>query len=243
MKIICLGNPGSGKTASVVREIFLNKRKTYSNIKTKGISHNVLISPSMIIEKVLVGQKKNGDAIFEHKLNMEFWKSIEEPIDIVLDEAHTILNARRSMSKINIIVTDWLALIRRVLGSGDAGEGTLYLISQLHNRVDIIAREMATQIRHHRAHYTKKCRKCQMKWTETSDTPDQIFKCFRCGSFDIVRYGFFIEIRFFSNMQLYEVWKNTGGDTFYKHTMIKDIEQVFPYYDTMQWENMFSEFY
>ena len=150
MIVIYLGNVGSGKTACAVREIMLNKahRKTFSNIVTRGLKNNKVIRPEMIIDKQQVDTKTKRDGttipVYEIKLNTQFWKDIDEPINVVLDEAHTIINARRSMSKVNQIVTDWLALIRRVLGSADSGFGSLILISQLHNRIDIIAREMAT---------------------------------------------------------------------------------------------------
>jgi len=29
--------------------------------------------------------------------------------------------------------------------------------------------------------------------------------------------------------------------TYYKHYLINDIEKVFPYYDTLQWENLLVE--
>ena len=50
---ISLGNVGSGKTVSEVREIFINKfhRKTYSNIKTK-LNHQINLTHDMIIKKL-----------------------------------------------------------------------------------------------------------------------------------------------------------------------------------------------
>ena len=146
---IILGNVGSGKTALAVREMFVNKlnRKTYSNIITKNLKNVVPITPRMIIKEEIVTYKKNRktgkeEPVYKHTLNVKFWKDIKEPINVVLDEAHSIINARRSMSKINIIVTDWIALIRRVLGQSESGYGELVLISQLANRIDVIAREM-----------------------------------------------------------------------------------------------------
>ena len=164
---ISIGNVGSGKTASEVREMALNKarRTYYSNINTKTIKNNVLIDPSMIVDKELVGEKKNKitnvvEPVYKFKVNLEFWKGIKEPINVIIDEAHSILNSRRSMSKINILITDWLALIRRVLGQTESGEGELVFITQLPRRIDSLARDMATQIRYHLCHYVKTCKKC-----------------------------------------------------------------------------------
>ena len=249
MITIYLGNVGSGKTACAVREILNNenRRKTFSNIRTKNLKNNVEINPSMIIRKVQVDTKVKRDGtvvpVYEIRLNKEFWQAIKEPINVVLDEAHTIINARRSMSKVNQIVTDWLALIRRVLGSADSGFGELILISQLHNRVDIIAREMATQVRYHRAHYHKECRRCGFTWRESSDMPEPVHICPVCSDYRINKFGHKIEVWHFQNMRAYLGWSEWGMDTFYRHYMVNDIEKVFPLYDTLQWDNMFSEFY
>ncbi|MDX1373497.1 MAG: zonular occludens toxin domain-containing protein, partial [Nitrososphaeraceae archaeon] len=140
---ISLGNPGSGKTACEVREMILNrsKRHVYTNInikKKRTHPHIKLLKPEYIIQKeikkIISSGKNKGTSIYDYTLNTDFWKSITDPINVVLDEAHTIVNARRSMSKINILVTDWLALIRRVLGQSASGYGELVLITQLPNR-------------------------------------------------------------------------------------------------------------
>ena len=246
---ISLGNPGSGKTVSEVREIFLNKahRKTFSNIITKKISTNNLIKSSMIVNKNVVDTRKKRDGsvenVYELKLNVDYWKDIKEPINVVLDEAHSIINARRSMSKVNIIVSDWLALIRRVLGTSDSGYGEMVFITQLHNRIDIIAREMATQIRYHKCHYKKKCNKCSYTWQEDSDQPEPRWSCPYCNSPSIKKYNHIIEVWHFDSMDAYIAWKDYNSRSYYRHYLINDIEKYFPLYDTLQWENMFSDLY
>lgn len=249
MIIISLGNPGSGKTASIIREMYLMKsnRKTYSNIITKGMKNNVLINPDMIVKKDLIRtiKKKSGDTepVYEMKLNMEFWKDIKEPIDVVLDEAHSILNARRAMSKVNVIMSDWMALIRRVIGQSDSGYGRLVLISQLSRRLDPIARDMATQVRFHRCHYMKTCLDCYYWWNENSDNPEPLFACPACGSFKIKKHNHKIEVWHFPGIKAYEAWDEFGMSSFHRHYVINDIENYFSLYNTMQWDNMFSELY
>lgn len=70
-------------------------RKTYSNIKTK-LKNQVNINPSMIIKKEVVDTKKKKDGtiepVYEYKLNIDYWKGIKEPINVILDEAHSIIN-------------------------------------------------------------------------------------------------------------------------------------------------------
>lgn len=243
---ISLGNVGSGKTANEVREMYINKRirKTYSNILTK-LPNQVNIKPSMIVKKKSVGTKQKRDGtvenVVEYSLNKEYWKSIKEPINVVLDEAHSIINSRRAMSKVNIIVTDWLSLIRRVLGSSDAGYGEVVFITQLPNRLDIIAREMATQVRYHICHFLKTCKRCGLTWQENSEMPEGYYVCYSCGCHDIQKHSHQVEIWHFPNMKDYDNWKNWGMKTFYKHYMVNDIEKYFPFYDTLQWDNLFNE--
>lgn len=201
----------------------------------------------MIIKKELVGYKKKRsgetEPVYEQKLNKEYWQNIHEPISVVLDEAHSIINARRAMSKTNIIVTDWLSLIRRVLGNSTSGYGELVFITQLPNRIDIIAREMATQIRYHICHYFKRCGRCKTVWKENSEMPEGLWNCPRCGSPTIKKYNHEIEVWHFPSMSHFNMWNDFKRNTFYKHYIIKDIEKYFPLYNTLQWDNMFSDLY
>jgi len=246
---ISLGNPGSGKTLAEVREMVINKtrRKTYSNIQT-NLSNQKNIDASMIIKEELQSYKKNkltgqNEAIMKYALNDTYWKKIKEPINVVLDEAHSIINSRRSMSKINIIVTEWIALVRRVLGSSEAGFGELVFITQLPNRIDLIARDMATQVRYHICHYWKSCKSCSSNWHETSEDPEPRFSCPVCGSHEIKKGRFSIELFHFKSMDLFNGWKNYGMKSYYNHYFLKDVERYFNVYDSLQWDNMFSKYY
>lgn len=247
--IIYLGNVGSGKTACAVREIArsTSKRKYYSNIETNKLKNNIVLKPEMIIEKQIIDtrRKRSGEEvpIYEMKLNLSFWKDIKEPISVVLDEAHSILNARRSMAKANILITDWLALIRRVLGQNSAGYGDLIMITQLPNRIDTIARDMAHQVRYHVCHYVKTCRRCHVSWKENSEMPEPAYSCISCGSDAVSKHSHYIEVWHYRSMESYETFRNIGQQTAYRHYFIGDIERYFPLYDTLQWDNLFSEFY
>lgn len=247
MIIICLGNPGSGKTASVVRELALrnNGRTTYTNIDfKKKLPHVKTIEASMIVTKEVKHVKRSGEEVYNYKVNKEFWQGLKEPVNVALDEVHTIANARRSSSGVNVAFTDWLALIRRVLGQAESGEGILYLISQLANRIDIIAREMATQVRYHVCHYRKRCEECGISWSETSEMPEPLWRCPICKKTEHVKkYNHRIEVYHFRDMQSFLGWRDFKYKTFYRHYFIEDIEQYFPLYDTLSWENLISELY
>lgn len=248
---IFLGNVGSGKTACAVRDMYINGRHrvTYSNIITT-LGCQIDINPSMIVkrEQVDTKQKRSGETIpiYEYTLNIEYWKEIikkEKAINVIIDEAHSVINARRAMSKINVIMSDWLALIRRVLGSTTSGAGELTFITQFPRKLDINAREMATQVRYHVCHYNKTCNKCGFSWRETSEMPEPRFVCPACGSEKVQKHNHIIEVWHFSNIDGYEAWRSFGMQTHYRHYLINDIEHFFPLYNTLQWDNLFSKLY
>ena len=98
---IVLGAVGSGKTAFAVREIVQNltNRTTYSNIQM-DVKNQIDISPDMIVHKEIVDYKKNKksdekEPVYKFSLNVEYWKAIKEPINVVLDEAHTPSDSRQ----------------------------------------------------------------------------------------------------------------------------------------------------
>lgn len=227
-----------------------NYRITYSNIITK-IKGMKTINSSMIAEKTIVDYKvKRGgekEAVYKLELNVKFWKeeikNHPRGINVIIDEAHSVMNARRSASKANILITDWIALIRRVLGSSESGHGDLILISQLSNRIDIIAREMATQVRWHVCYYEKTCKKCGLYWSENSEMPEVAFQCFHCKSYDIKKHSHKIYVMHFPNMSAYTAYKEFGMKTYYSRYFVNDIERFFPLYDTLQWDNLFSDIY
>jgi len=237
----------SGKTACAVREIFKDhlRIKTYSNIIT-SLPQQITISKDKIVKKEIVDYKKNKKTgedkpIYEETLNIDYWKQLNEPINVILDEAHTILNSRQAMKKQNILVTQWLALIRRVLNQGEGLSGDLTFITQLPNRLDIIARDMATHVRYHICHYRKTCNACGSRFKETSQTPEPLKYCPVCGKPKLIKHSHIIEALHFNSMCSFNAWNIEGMKTYYRRYYIKDIEKYFPLYNTLQWENMFSD--
>lgn len=252
---ISLGNAGSGKTIMEVRNIEKNSDMiTYSNIHT-NMKHQIDIDPKMIIKQELVDYKKSKvtgkkEPIYKYKPNLEYWKKAtkDKPINIVIDEAHSIYNSRKSMTKLNVCIGDWISLIRRVVGENDQYEGELVLISQLWNRIDVIAREMATQIRYHKCHYMKSCLDCGLTWNETSEMSERYMRCPICMTRNLYKFGYNIEIWKFKSMQNYMMWNSgftgsKGHRPYYSHYFIQNIEKYFPMYNTLQISNMFSEYY
>ena len=198
----------------------------------------------MIIKKEVIKIKKDGTPVYNKKLNVDFWKDINEKegsINVILDEAHTLINSRRAMSGTNKVMSDFLALLRRVLGNSPSGYGTLTLISQLERRLDIIACEMATNIRFHICHYKKICKNCGSIYNENNESPDPLFQCPNCFKWNLEKCQHKVEIYEFKNMDLYRKWFFSGAKTYFKRYMINDIEQYFKFYNTLQWDNLISE--
>jgi len=241
---IVIGGVGSGKTAMVVREMLLqNRHQIYSNIVTKKVPNNKLLTTNMIFAKEFVKEKRNGEKVYKEKLNVDYWKSIckEKPISVIIDEAHTLINPRRSMSKKNVIMTDFLALLRRIVGSRGHAYGELVFITQLERRLDIIAKEMATKVQYCVNHYMVECGKCHYREKETNETPEKLKSCPLCGSVNLDYHSFIIEVFSFTSIENYKAFKDWKMDTFYDHFYITDIEKVFDKYDTLQWDSLITE--
>lgn len=238
---IVLGNIGSGKTACAVRELVQNKdgRVTYSNILTKKVKNNIVLKPNMIT-KVNVDEKGKETLA----LNVEFWqqtvkKHKRQGINVIIDEAHIVVNSRRSMSKQNIIFTEFLALLRRVIG-GSVGYGKLTLITQLPRRLDSIARDMATLVKFHVCHYIVECSKCGACYSENNEEPEKITHCPHCKNYKLKTHSHIIERFHFKNIEEYEKFELFGQKTYHRHYFIGDISDYFSNYDTLQWDNLLS---
>lgn len=241
---LIIGNVGSGKTAMAVRDIVLSRLPIHSNIETTHIPHNTLIQKEHIFKKELVRVKKTGEEVFKTVLNEEYWKELKTKkpaISVYIDEAHTLLNPRRSMSETNKVMGDFLALLRRIVGSTESGYGELVLITQLERRLDVIAKEMATLVQYCICHYMKKCKKCGYACYENNEEPEKVERCPRCKSYAIDRDNFIIEVRNFKNIDDFHMWFEYGSKTFYKKWYITDIHKIFPLYNTHQWESLLSD--
>ena len=247
---IFLGNVGSGKTISAVKEMVDNLENSYSlpiysNIITKEtgkykLPKNIMLDREMLIKKVSDDKAKE-----KIKFNADYWvqaRDKHQGFNVVLDEAHTLFEARSFMSRQNRVMNDFLALVRKVCTNPNS-ESTLTLISQLDSRLDINARKMCTEVRYHICLYDKKCNKCGAYWTEHSELSDfkKHKKCPNCNHFGLTKFDFRLLVHFFDNMKNYEDWKYNGINTIIQTVKISNIEKYFPYYDTFQLSDLISE--
>jgi hypothetical protein len=213
----------------------------------RKFQHIVQISPDMIYksEQIFLPNgkpiMKNGQFAYKYSVNQEFWqKSIERyhGINIVIDEAHSIMNARRGMTAKAVVVQDWISLLRRVVGATESGTGRLYLITQVERRLDVLSKEQSTETRFCLCHYSKICRFCGWNCQENNETPEPVFVCPYCNH-QLTKCNHVIEMWHFMNYQDFILWKYLGKKKmYYKHYLITDIELIFQFYNTMQWESM-----
>jgi len=245
-----LGNVGSGKTLMMVREMVLQKdnKITFSNIIIKGKNKKnvVQISRKMIFKETVIKIKKDGEKVIKESLNVDFWKDMREKypegINVVLDEAHTLMNSRRAMSNTAIIMNDFMSLLRRILGDSGEGYGELVLITQLGRRLDINARELATSIHYHRCHYKRTCVKCNFNFWETNEMYEKPKVCPRCGHRRMTKSNFIIEKHEFNCIDNLNMWLDHKMKTYQKHYYVTDGEKYFKDYNSFQWENLISEY-
>jgi hypothetical protein len=245
---LIFGNVGSGKTSSAVLYMKNNPMKTFItniDVRGRGFDHVIKLTGSMIITKQILSHKKDGTEVKKLTLNTEFWKNLvteKGEVNIVLDEAHVLLNPRRSMSKVNILMNDWISMLRRVIGSQD-GMGELVLITQLSRRLDIVAKELATDVQFCINHYLSRCSMCKTEWWEHNEMANKFLKCPRCNDWRIKRIKSNIEVMCFKNVDHFAAYKENGIKSYYKRYMILNIESIYNNYISLQWEDMLSEFY
>ena len=153
-----------------------------------------------------------------------------------------VLNARKSMSSINHVLTDFLALVRRVVGEDSAGYGELVLISQNERQLDVLAKEGATSVHYHVCHFQKECSKCGYTWNENNETFEPLWECPKCNGYKIQKFNHIIEVWHFKNIEAYNGWKVWGERSYHRHYYIKDIEKYFKNYSTLQWDNLISDY-
>jgi hypothetical protein len=67
--------------------------------------------------------------------------------------------------------------------------------------------------------------------------------CPKCHDWRINKIKNNIEVIRFKNIDNFEIYRQTGQRTYYSRYLIKNIEEIFKNFDTLQWEDMLSEFY
>ena len=102
---IIVGGIGMGKTLTAVKEIVDRNQPAFSNFDLYGITHERL-KYSHLFD--ITADDKGKETM---KLNFDFWNKQTKKggFDIYLDEFHNVMSSRRSMSKKNVLMSDWLS--------------------------------------------------------------------------------------------------------------------------------------
>ena len=89
----------------------------------------------------------------------------------------------------------------------------------------------------------KTCENCGATWTENSEMPEGYIICPQCSSNKLQKHSHKVEVWHFPNMQKFLAWHQMGMKTYYRWYIVKDIEKYFSMYNTLQWDNLLSDFY
>ena len=141
-----IGGIGSGKTITAVKEMVHSDMPCFTNITIKH-KNIIRLKVEHIVRKEVIGVTAKGKQIIDLKINWDFWnEQIKKykKFNIVIDEAHNIINSRRSMSKWNILFSTWLTQIRKIIG--DSEHNHLYMVSQRLNSLDLVGRDLVNEI-------------------------------------------------------------------------------------------------
>lgn len=234
---IFLGNLGSGKTASAVREILNDGsgKKTYSNVIIKGTDNYVNIKPQHVIKKHFDGKK----TVFD--LNTSYWEKQPKPLNILWDEVHLTANSRASMSRVNMVLSRFIAMARRITGFDERGYGHLTFVAQKDRTIDVNIRDLASEISYHKSMWVLRCKKCGFKLAVNSEM-QQIERCVSCFSWDIVKENLSIIIYRFNSWEKFYRWQVTDEKLYFKKEIILDIHEYFKNYDTMQLSDIWDKY-
>lgn len=131
MIILVVGDIGSGKTATLVRNIMIKLMQgqaIYTNFTLSSLPKHL--------------QKNFYQLKFEQLTDFKFWKKqFGQGFSIVLDEFHNIADSRRAVSKRNITITQWLAQIRKILKGHSNNH--LFISTQYLRQIDVRTRDLA----------------------------------------------------------------------------------------------------
>lgn len=238
---IFLGKLGSGKTISAVRELALNEsdRRTYTNIMTKKIKGVKKIKPNYIIKKFYPKEKKGKP---DYDLNVSYWNKQKKPLNILWDEIHLTAPSRASATKINLVLSRFIAMARRITGFDKRGYGQFTFIAQKERTIDINVRELASEIIYHVSHWVQRCEDCGCKVMVNSEM-QVINKCPTCRSWKIVRQELFIEVIKFNEWDKFYKWSlKLKGKYYFERYIINDIEKYFKFYDTLQMSDIWDSY-
>lgn len=142
---LILGQPGSGKTVSAVKRVVDAKELTYTNFRVRAPG-TIRIRLDMVIREE---PNENPKLRPVRLVNWDHWRGAileHGGFHIFIDELHNIMHARLSMTKQNVLMSQWVAQIRKVTGENERFD--FVCISQELERVDVAVRDLTHEIVH-----------------------------------------------------------------------------------------------
>ena len=115
MIAVMSGGVGSGKTLSAVHYASLSDN-VMTNFGLKGHPNYTRLKMDHLIEETSELPPGCRKEQVTRKVNWAFW-NLNRECDVFLDEIHNIMNSRTSMSKQNILLSEWMSQIRKIWGS------------------------------------------------------------------------------------------------------------------------------
>ena len=138
-----VGGVGSGKSVSATKKVLDSKpQHCYCNFGI-NTSNSTRIKKDNVITQEITGKTPRGKDVIEMKVNWEFWNKQKKKhgnYHIFLDECHNLFHSRQSMKKFNVLGTQWISQIRKLLGASETTH--IYLMSQKIKRIDSAFRDL-----------------------------------------------------------------------------------------------------
>jgi hypothetical protein len=139
-----VGDKGSGKTLTAVKLMLEQFDYVVTDIKLsdfpKGKAHQLLWSD--IFTKMVV-ENKNGKFYEKPCINWKFFENLrntKKNYCICIDESHNIISSRRSMSNTNILFSQMISQVRKLMQ--DDSKNAFITITQALRKIDIDTREL-----------------------------------------------------------------------------------------------------
>ena len=241
--MLYMGYLGSGKTLSAVRNAAFSPMNTYTNIKVKRQITTTLITKHQILKEEVTKEKKDGTKEYGYSVNFDYWelqkKKHRNGFNIVIDEAHSIIDARTSMSKINRAAKKWASSLRKIISCRD-GVGDVTFVSQLPRGVDVWVKELCNQYRWHEYFSKRQCKYCKTIYLFSSSSEEPQERCPSCDMGSFNELGSKMIVYRFKTIEDVEAYINFGAKTYYVADVINNPSYFYKYYDTYQIENLFE---
>lgn len=237
-----MGNLGAGKSLYGIRTIIndTSGKKTYSNIAIKDCPNAVYVTPDMMFIRTETSDKNK----FKYEFNQKFWESQKKPLNLFWDEIHLSGgNSRRSSSSINLAFSKFIAMGRRISGMDEYGNyGILTYSAQSERTIDVNLKELCNEIIFCIGHWELVCLKCNMGINSTSEM-QTIDICRICGSWQLKKENYYIEIFKFKNWDNYFRFRmGVKGKFHFERFIIEDAVDYFSRYDTLSMKGLWETF-